>query len=379
MKNFKIVMLLLAIGLNLTIANSQTTTPWYVGGNASTNPPNEFLGTTDQKPLVFKVNAFFSGLLDYDANKGNTTFGYKSLISLSTGIHNSGLGYAALYSNTSGGANTAVGYSALTSNSGAYNNTACGAYSLAYSSGNDNTANGSSSLYNNTGGGQNSATGFRSLYLNTIGNHNTATGYYSLSSNTTGSDNTAIGYLADVLSGALTNATAIGKGAIVNTSNAIQLGNTSVTQIYAGTGNTATVNAGLVNIVSTTGNNYFAGKVVMGAGVTSTPGAYNLYVSGGILTEKIKAALATGTQWSDYVFDEGYQLQPLASVEAYVKKNKHLPGIPSAEELVKDGGIDMNQMFAKQMGKIEELTLYIIEQNKQIESMKARIAQLEKR
>jgi hypothetical protein len=59
--------------------------------------------------------------------------------------------------------------------------------------------------------------------------------------------------------------------------------------------------------------------------------------------------------------------------------NPYLAFPGNAEELVKDGGIDMNQMFAKQMGKIEELTLYIIEQNKQIESMKARIAQLEKR
>jgi trimeric autotransporter adhesin len=125
--------------------------------------------------------------------------------------------------------------------------------------------------------------------------------------------------------------------------------------------------------------NYFAGKVTVGTGVTTTPAGYNMYVSGGILTEKIKAALATGANWADNVFDAKYQLQPLKNVETYINANKHLPGIPSADELVKDGGIDMSQMFAKQMAKIEELTLYIIQQNKEIESMKTRIADLEKR
>jgi len=125
--------------------------------------------------------------------------------------------------------------------------------------------------------------------------------------------------------------------------------------------------------------NYFAGKVTIGTGVTSTPAGYNMYVSGGILTEKVKAALATSSNWADYIFDKDYQLASLADVETFINKNKHLPGIPSADELVKDGGIDMNQMFAKQMEKIEELTLYIIQESKEIESMKARIVHLEQR
>jgi hypothetical protein len=59
----------------------------------------------------------------------------------------------------------------------------------------------------------------------------------------------------------------------------------------------------------------------------------------------------------------------LAEVEAFINLNKHLPGVPSAESLVKDGGVDVNQMFAKQMEKIEELTLYIIEMNKKLEKL----------
>jgi len=122
----------------------------------------------------------------------------------------------------------------------------------------------------------------------------------------------------------------------------------------------------------------YLGNVSIGA-VPNTPAGYKLYVSGGILTEKIKAALATSGNWSDYVFDKNYKLKPLAEVESYIRQNKHLPGMPSGDELVKEGGIDMNEMFAKQMEKIEELTLYIIEQNKQIELLKQQIAHLQKR
>jgi hypothetical protein len=65
------------------------------------------------------------------------------------------------------------------------------------------------------------------------------------------------------------------------------------------------------------------------------------------------------------VFANDYKLMPLNEVEAFVKTNKHLPGIDSAEQLAKDG-IDVVQMQSKQMEKIEELTLYIIDQDKKI-------------
>jgi hypothetical protein len=90
------------------------------------------------------------------------------------------------------------------------------------------------------------------------------------------------------------------------------------------------------------------------------PGNYRLYVKGGILTDKIKIAVYCSSQWADYVFAPEYKLRPLDEVEAFARANKHLPGVPSAEEIVNDGGIDVNQMFAKQMEKIEELTLYMI-------------------
>jgi hypothetical protein len=104
------------------------------------------------------------------------------------------------------------------------------------------------------------------------------------------------------------------------------------------------------------------------------PAGYRLYVNGGILTDKLKVAVYGSVNWADYVFAADYKLKPLNEVEAFTKANKHLPGVPSAEEIVKTGGIDVSSMFAKQMEKIEELTLYIIALNKET----AKIQQLEK-
>lgn len=85
----------------------------------------------------------------------------------------------------------------------------------------------------------------------------------------------------------------------------------------------------------------------------------------GILTEKVKVALRDNASWADYVFADGYNLKALSQVEAYIKENKHLPGIESAEE-IKKNGLDLGAMQVKQMEKIEELTLYAIEQEKRI-------------
>lgn len=112
------------------------------------------------------------------------------------------------------------------------------------------------------------------------------------------------------------------------------------------------------------------GKVLIGdIPNINTPGEYNLYVTGGVLSEKFKAAIRTSSQWSDHVFYDDYELKPLKEVEQFIQKNKHLPGIPSADELVKDG-IDLVDMQAKQMEKIEELTLYLIEMKKEIKDLK---------
>ncbi len=108
------------------------------------------------------------------------------------------------------------------------------------------------------------------------------------------------------------------------------------------------------------------GSVLIGN--TFTPAGYKLFVEQGILTEKIKVAVKNTAEWSDYVFANNYALMPLTAVETFVNEHKHLPGVPSATEVVQDG-INVAQMDAKLLEKIEELTLYIIDMNKRIETL----------
>ncbi len=113
-------------------------------------------------------------------------------------------------------------------------------------------------------------------------------------------------------------------------------------------------------------------KVGMGIDPTITnsfPNGYRLYVKDGILTEKLKIAVFGTANWSDFVFADDYQLRPLSEVEAFIQANKHLPDVPSAQTLVDEGGVDVQSMLAKQMQKIEELTLYIIAQDKKIQAL----------
>ena len=111
------------------------------------------------------------------------------------------------------------------------------------------------------------------------------------------------------------------------------------------------------------------GKVKVGN--VATPDGYNLFVQGGIMTEKIKVAVASSPEWADYVFEKNYNLLSLEKVEAFIKENKHLPNVPSTEELM-NNGLDVGKTSAKLMEKIEELTLYIIELNKKVKDLESK-------
>ena len=112
--------------------------------------------------------------------------------------------------------------------------------------------------------------------------------------------------------------------------------------------------------------------IIGGAGVSNIPGTYKLYVSGGILTEQVRVAVYNSANWADYVFGQEYKLMSLPALEQYVRTNKHLPNVPSANEVVKDG-VDVAQMSSKLLEKIEELTLYVIEQDKKINELEKQL------
>jgi hypothetical protein len=98
-----------------------------------------------------------------------------------------------------------------------------------------------------------------------------------------------------------------------------------------------------------------------------------LAVKGTITSKKVKV---TQDGWADYVFDSSYQLAPLHQVEKYIQRNKHLPDVPSAAEVKKDG-VDLGDNQVVLLKKIEELTLYIIEQNKKLESLSQQVKLLQ--
>jgi hypothetical protein len=95
---------------------------------------------------------------------------------------------------------------------------------------------------------------------------------------------------------------------------------------------------------------------------------YALFVENGILSEDF--ALGTQKTWADFVFSTDYRLQNLNEVENFINANKHLPGIPSAAEVQKNG-YTLHDMNVKLLQKVEELTLYSIEQNKKIEQLES--------
>lgn len=121
----------------------------------------------------------------------------------------------------------------------------------------------------------------------------------------------------------------------------------------------------------------FDEKVVIGQGL-NLPDGYSLYVRKGILTERLRVAVPNSAKWADYVFEKDYQLMPLNEVEDFIDENKHLPNVPSATEIA-DQGIDMAEMAAKQMEKIEELTLYLIKANKRIDELEKQVNLLNKK
>lgn len=135
---------------------------------------------------------------------------------------------------------------------------------------------------------------------------------------------------------------------------------------------TARLAADSTALWQSTGNylqNSNIGGVIIGKGIVYKPTGYNLYVSEGILTEKIKVAVKTTDDWSDNVFSADYKLLALPQVEQFIITKHHLPGIPSAEQMVNEG-LDLGKMNAKLLEKIEEVTLHMIRQQKEIDHLR---------
>jgi len=130
-----------------------------------------------------------------------------------------------------------------------------------------------------------------------------------------------------------------------NSISGILIGTKSATPITIGTNNAAAI-----TVLS-------GGNVGIG---TTNPGSYRLAVNGGIHSQSVNVDL---TGWPDFVFKKEYQLLSLTEVKTYIDQNHHLPEMPSEQEVIKEG-INLGEMNKLLTKKVEELTLYVIQQDK---------------
>jgi hypothetical protein len=109
---------------------------------------------------------------------------------------------------------------------------------------------------------------------------------------------------------------------------------------------------------------------------TIDPKGYKLAINGNMIATSVK--VKAYANWPDYVFNKEHPLMPLSDLKAYVDKNQHLPEIPSAAEIEKNGQ-DLGEMNKLLVKKMEEMTLYMIEKDKQIRDQEQRLKSLEQR
>ena len=277
----------------------------------------------------------------------NTFLGWASGAQNTTGFGNTYLGSTAGYNNLTGSGNVAVGYltahDAQDSNdnvfvglySGRHNigsyNVFIGAYTGSTSSqGTLNTFLGNSSGPHHTSGQKNSFLGQSSGYNVFTGENNTYLGSESGYNNTNGSNNLFLGFQA-------------GYNEVGNNKLVINNNNSSIPLVYG----------------------EFDNKKI-GINTKLVPSGYTLGVKGKIITEEVKVQLTSGGVWPDYVFNKDYQLNSLEYISDYVKEKGHLPEVPSSEDIRKNEGYELGEMDRILLKKVEELTLYLIEQNKEM-------------
>lgn len=145
--------------------------------------------------------------------------------------------------------------------------------------------------------------------------------------------------------------------------------------VVRGAGNSDQTSA--LNIVNSVGTSLFFVRDDGNVGIGVTNPLQKLVVDGIICAKEVRVSLDGAPCWSDFVFNEDYKLMPLEKLEAEILKNKHLPGIPSSEEVI-ENGIELGEMQAKLLQKIEELTLYMIDLKKDNEKLQDELNKIKK-
>ena len=302
------------------------------------------------KKFTLTIIGITIAMFSYGQDHGNTTtqsssesYGHNAGV---IGLYNNHFGHAA-GKNSTGQQNNFFGYNAGLDNTGDFN------VFIGQAAGKKNTND-----YNvfigrfagaNNKGEKNTFLGEQSGFLNTTGQHNTFIGQSTGKNNTIGSGNVFIGHEAGL------NETGDDNLYIDNS-------NTSAPLIY---GNFST--------------DYVTINGMLGVGTTSV--TEELTINGKILCEEVEVIQDV---LPDYVFQKyftgksdlknDYSMPTLEEVEIFTKKNHHLPEVPSAA-YVKENGMQLKEMTSILLQKIEELTLYTIEQEKRIKALEAKLNQ----
>jgi hypothetical protein len=427
-------------------SNSMGTDNAFFGYNAgysnTSGDSNSYFGSNAGKSSASFTsgNSFYGYSAGYsNTGSNNSFFGRNAGYSNTTGQDNSFFGTSAGYTNTDSGGNTFFGSAAGQLNASGYYNSFFG-----YLAGNQNSGGilnaffGMNAGSHNTNGSANSVFGPDSGQQNTTGSENTFVGNEAGMSNTVESKNSFIGASSDGAAG-ITNATAIGYRAKVTQSNSLVLGgingvNGATADTNVGMGTTspnyrlhiyhtgtypriyiqgdsgkypgfqlgfdsAGSRVALMRAVEQDTNgtalqfytrnntaNMIQGMIIddvgnVGIG-TATP-TERLQVAGNL---KVSGAILYGApemELPDFVFESNYDLMPIRELERFIAREKHLPNVPKASE-IREKGLNLSEFQMKLLEKIEELTLYTVQQAKvigqkdaEITGLNARLAALE--
>lgn len=292
----------------------------YSQSNTNNGESSGYLGSNNTSIGYFSNNVVTSS--------GNSSLGSYSGLNLSTGENNVFIGFQAGNYTTTGRQNVFVGYQ---------------------------------SGYTNTGGYHNTFAGVKSGFSNTIGYYNTSIGYYSGYSNSQGTGNSTLGYYA-------------GKGR--EGSNNVFIGYRS------GNISTQTQESDKLFIENTQaadpliwgdfsdGTLSFFGST--GIQTRNVPDTLDLLVDGLVVA---KEGLVMRNDFPDYVFESDYDLWKIDEIRSFIETHNHLPGIPGADQ-VEASGLRVGDLQVQLLRKIEELTLYLIEIEKENLLIEERIYQL---
>lgn len=337
MKNFTTYLVSLTLGLAGTVfSQSQVITPdnQALSFQSVNGTSNLFIGQSTSTIMGGTYNTFIGSQAGQSSTTGsyNTYFGYKAGFPNTVGNHNTFVGYEVGKVNTDGNDNVFIGYNA----------------------------------------------GLGSQH----GNRNLIIGPSAGVNGTDGNDNTILGANAMSVGNGLSNATAIGANAVVMSSNALVLGN----NVNVGIGTSTPRNRlELASNVDGRSGLRFRNMTANSPASESATDKFltvddkgDVTLAGRLSTMAMHVQPSAKNQWADYVFAPTYRLQSLAEVEQYVQQHKHLPDIPGADEMVKQG-IDLTTLLATLVKKNEELTLHLIAQQKRIERLERQNKQLRKK